>query len=189
MANDAPVDYYEVLQISTNAEPETVHRVYRLLAQRFHPDNGETGDEGKFRMLSEAYHVISDPEQRARYDIGHQQQRQERWRLVTTGNDLGNDFERERVLRVTVLEVLCTRRRVEPNQPGIFILDLEELIGTPREHLEFTVWFLIQKKLVQRTDNSTLAITADGVEYLEDHHHAGQQKRLAAQNEQATAAQ
>ena len=38
-------DYYELLQISPNAEPETIHRVYRLLAQRFHPDNGQTGDD------------------------------------------------------------------------------------------------------------------------------------------------
>jgi DnaJ-class molecular chaperone len=76
MPNDTEVDYYEVLQISANAEPETVHRVYRLLAQRFHPDNIETGDEGKFHALSEAYQVISDPERRARYDVAHQQQRQ-----------------------------------------------------------------------------------------------------------------
>ena len=34
-------DYYEALQISSNAEPETIHRVYRMLAQRFHPDNKE----------------------------------------------------------------------------------------------------------------------------------------------------
>ena len=33
------VDYYEVLQVSQNAEPETIHRVYRIMAARFHPDN------------------------------------------------------------------------------------------------------------------------------------------------------
>lgn len=38
MANDCGLDYYEVLQISPNAEPEKVHRVYRLPAQRLHPD-------------------------------------------------------------------------------------------------------------------------------------------------------
>ena len=35
-------DFYEVLQISPNADPDTIHRIYRLLAQRFHPDNAET---------------------------------------------------------------------------------------------------------------------------------------------------
>jgi hypothetical protein len=38
IANDCALDYYEVLQISPNAEQETLHRVYRLLAQRLHPD-------------------------------------------------------------------------------------------------------------------------------------------------------
>src|SRR4029453_9295546 len=45
------VDYYELLQISPNAEPETIHRIYRLLAQRYHPENRETGDTRKFRQL------------------------------------------------------------------------------------------------------------------------------------------
>ena len=39
-----PLDYYDVLQVSPSAEPDTIHRVYRLLAQRFHPDNKETGN-------------------------------------------------------------------------------------------------------------------------------------------------
>ena len=48
------------------------------------------------------------------------------------------------------------------------VLDMEALIGRPREHLEFSIWFLIQKKFVQRGDDSGLTITADGVEYLEN---------------------
>ena len=52
MSSNQGADYYEVLQISPNAEPETVHRVFRLLAQRFHPDNAETGNEAQFRTLN-----------------------------------------------------------------------------------------------------------------------------------------
>jgi len=180
MTNDSVVDYYEVLQISRNAEPDTVHRVYRLLAQRLHPDNKETGDEGKFCVLSEAYRALSDPERRARYDVTHQERQQDRWRLAARSAAPENEIDRERSIRITVLEVLCAQRRFEPNRPGIFILDLEDLTGTPREHLEFTVWFLVQKKLVQRTDNSMLAITADGVEYLEEHHSETHPRRLSA---------
>jgi len=61
-------DYYEVLQISPNAEPETIHRVFRLLAMRFHPDNPETGDSQRFMDLNRAYEVLSDPDQRSEYD-------------------------------------------------------------------------------------------------------------------------
>ena len=50
MSIDATADYYEILQISQNAEPDTIHRVYRLLAQRLHPDNIDTGNAAQFRI-------------------------------------------------------------------------------------------------------------------------------------------
>src|SRR6187402_3243916 len=95
-------DYYETLQVSANAEPETIHRVYRLLAQRFHPDNNETGNDARFREIHDAYSVLRDPEQRARFDIARQQQCQDRWRLVSSGADANNDFEFEQIVRLTV---------------------------------------------------------------------------------------
>ncbi len=184
--DDPPLDHYETLQISSNAEPETVHRVYRMLAQRFHPDNGETGNTARFREVTEAYRVLSDPELRAQYDVGYQRQRQDRWRLVTTGAQAENDFASEQLVRLTLLEVLYTKRRVEPHEPGLYIVDLEKMIGRPREHLEFTVWFLLQKRFLQRADNSALTITADGVEFFEQLHEkngSGHNKRLRARND------
>ena len=50
------VDYYEFLQISRNADPDTIRRVYRFLAARFHPDNPETGDSDKFMRPSASSH-------------------------------------------------------------------------------------------------------------------------------------
>jgi|ERR1700693_349516 len=49
------LDHYEILQVSSKPDPETIHRVYRLQAQRFHPDNGETGHAETFRAIAEAY--------------------------------------------------------------------------------------------------------------------------------------
>ena len=71
MADDGKQDYYEVLQVSATAEPDTIHRVYRLLAQRFHPDNQESGSPDRFHQIHEAYTVLSDPERRAKYDVGY----------------------------------------------------------------------------------------------------------------------
>jgi curved DNA-binding protein CbpA len=176
-SNEA-VDYYETLQISPNAEPETVHRVFRLLAQRYHPDNAETGNEALFRALTDAYRVLSDPEQRARYDIVHAGMRQERWRLLASGAEADNNFDSERGIRLTVLEVLYTRRRLELDNPGLSPLDLEQLTGRAREHLEFTIWFLVQKKYITRSDGSMLTITVEGVEYLENNYTANAQRRL-----------
>ncbi|HKT80342.1 MAG TPA: DnaJ domain-containing protein [Vicinamibacterales bacterium] len=177
MSSEEGKDYYEILQISANAEPDTVHRVYRLLAQRFHPDNAETGNESRFRALNEAYQVLSDPERRAKFDVTYTRQRQERWRLVSSGNQSENDFEAEQLLRLTVLEVLYTRRRVEPDTPSLSPLDLEKLTGRPREHLEFTIWYLNQKKFVVRGDSSLLTITAEGAEYLENNYREELQRR------------
>lgn len=181
MPDQRTVDYYEVLQVNPTAELDTIHRVYRLLAQRFHPDNKETGSESRFREISEAYAVLSNPEKRARHDVTYQQHRQARWRLVSAGQKAENDFELEHVARLTVLEALYTKRRLEPGDPGIFSRDLEELTGRPREHLEFTIWYLGQKKFVTRDDNSRLLLTADGVDFLERNYETNlQRKRLAA---------
>jgi len=178
--SDQLIDYYDLLQVSPSAEVETIHRVHRMLAQRYHPDNQETGNEVRFRQICEAYRVLSDPEERARYDVQHQQHRNDRWRLVQTGSAAENDFELEEMVRLTVLEVLYTKRRMEPREPAIFSLDLEAMTGRPREHLEFTVWYLGQKKLVTRDDNSRLVITAEGVEYLEANYRTNGRRRLQA---------
>jgi curved DNA-binding protein CbpA len=184
MEQTATDDHYETLQISSTAEPETIHRVYRMLAQRFHPDNQETGNPSRFREVSDAYQVLSDSDRRAQYDVVYQRQRQDRWRIVTKGAESENDFAVEQLVRATLLEVLYTRRRLEPQEPGIYLFDLEKMIGRPREHLEFTVWYLVQKKLVQRADNGVLVITADGVEHLEQNYQANlQNRRLNARND------
>jgi curved DNA-binding protein CbpA len=184
MADDGKVDYYEVLQVNASAEPDTIHRVYRLLAQRFHPDNRETGSQDRFQQLHEAYTVLSNPESRARYDIAYHQMKQDRWRLVAAGVGSEHDFELEYVGRLTVLEALYTQRRTDPSAPSLRPLDLESMLGRPKEHLEFTIWFLLQKKLVTRDDQSRLQITADGAEYLEDNYRAQiQRRRLQASNE------
>lgn len=177
MTDDVVQDYYELLQISPNAEPDTIHRVYRLLAQRFHPDNLTTGDAGRFRALHDAYLTLSDPERRAQYDVVHQSERQHRFKISSADQRTDNQFELEQVIRLAVLEVLYAHRRAEMNSPGIFILDLEELTGHAREHLEFTLWYLLQKRLIQRGDNSRVSITADGVDYLEQRYHETQQRR------------
>lgn len=178
------IDYYDILQVSTNAEPETINRVFRLLAQRFHPDNQQTGNEERFRTILEAYSVLSDPEQRARYDLSHDEQKKDRWRLVSAGDEIENDFEIEQVSRLTVLEALYTKRRLDSHKAGITLLELEKLVGRPREHLEFTIWYLSQKRFVTRDDQSQLTLTVEGAEYLEQSYRTKKQrKQLREKNE------
>ena len=183
MASSEVDDYYEVLQVSDAAEPETINRVYRMLAQRYHPDNQESGNEARFRAITEAYQALSNPEKRAQYDATNQKRKKDRWRLVSAGAQTENDFEMEQVVRLTVLEALYTKRRLDPQNPGIYLVELERMIGRPREHLEFTIWFLNQKRLIS-SDDARMYLTAEGAEYLEDSYKSNlQRKRLQSGKE------
>jgi curved DNA-binding protein CbpA len=174
------LDHYETLQISPNADADTVQRVFRLLAQRYHPDNKETGNPTKFRALHEAYSVLSVPEKRAQYDVHHEKLRQERWRFVANSAAADTDVDQEQQLRATILEILYARRRAEPGNPAFSQFELSQLTGRPREHLEFPIWYLIQKKWVTRDDSSSLTITVDGVDYIEVNSGARIKRRLTA---------
>ena len=124
--------------------------------------------------------MLSDPEKRAQYDVGYDALRKERWRFAASSAPGENDFEREQQMRCIALEILYTRRRTDPSSPSMSNLDLSELIGVPREHLEFTVWYITQRKLVVRDDQSNLTITADGVDYVEHATGGKVRRRLTA---------
>ncbi|MCW2712519.1 MAG: Chaperone protein DnaJ, partial [Marmoricola sp.] len=62
-------DFYDALGVSRDADRSEIQRAYRKLARTHHPDvNKEPGAEERFKEISEAYDVLSDPEQRTRYD-------------------------------------------------------------------------------------------------------------------------
>ncbi|KAJ7948363.1 DnaJ subfamily B member like [Quillaja saponaria] len=65
------VDYYKLLQVDKNAKDEDLKKAYRKLAMKWHPDknpNNKKEAEAKFKQISEAYEVLSDPQKRAVYD-------------------------------------------------------------------------------------------------------------------------
>src|SRR3954463_6896517 len=67
-------DYYEVLGIARTASEQEIKSAYRRLAVKYHPDKnpGDAEAEEKFKEAAEAYQVLSDPDQRRRYDrFGH----------------------------------------------------------------------------------------------------------------------
>jgi curved DNA-binding protein len=160
------IDFYEALQISPNADSDTIHRIYRILAQRFHPDNQETGDQEIFRTLTEAYHTLADPEKRAAYDVHHREARRLTWRIFDQSTaPMGVDGERRK--RDGVLTLLYRQRVSQPDQAFLMLKELEELLGVPKEHLEFTTWYLRESQLIHRGDNGRFTITLKGVDAAE----------------------
>jgi len=64
-----PLDYYEVLGVPRTVTPDELQRAYRKLARTYHPDvNKDPEAESRFKEISEAYDVLSDPKTRTRYD-------------------------------------------------------------------------------------------------------------------------
>ncbi len=63
-------DLYEVLGVDRDVSPEELKRVYRQLARQYHPDanDGDPQAEARFKEISQAYEILSDPERRANYD-------------------------------------------------------------------------------------------------------------------------
>jgi hypothetical protein len=163
---EAVPDYYELLQISPNADTDMIHRVYRLMAQRYHPDNGTTGDEKAFRAITDSYKILSDPEKRVGYDVNLHAYRQVRWRIFDQRQaSIGKVAEKSK--RKGILDLLYTKRCNEPEKPTLNLHELEDLLGCPREHLEFSLWYLKENGLVVRQDNGRFAVTAMGVDWAE----------------------
>ncbi len=70
MASTNYKDYYAVLGVSRDVTPEELKRTYRRLARQYHPDMnpGNAAAEARFKEISEAYEVLSDPDKRSKYD-------------------------------------------------------------------------------------------------------------------------
>ncbi len=160
-------DYYEIMQLSPNADTETVHRVYRLLAQRYHPDNTGTGNSELFVQLTEAFQTLSDPERRAAYDARHSSERKLRWKIfdqstVATGPDI------EKRKRQGILALLYAATVKDPERASMTVHAFEDMLGCPREHLEAALWYLRGKAYIQRTDGGRYTLTVNGFEEAEE---------------------
>jgi len=156
-------DYYEVLQLSPNADPDTVTRVYHVLVKRYHPDNQQTGNSEKFHEVVEAYKVLCDPDKRVAYDVRYDENRSATLKIFDEAS-ANDSFESDRRILDGILSLLFVSRRRDPDRGGIGVIQMERLLGCPAAHLEFHLWYLREKGWIQRLDNGLLAITVAGVD-------------------------
>lgn len=160
-------DHYEVLGVEPKSDLETIQLTYARLAQSFHPNNPDTGDAEKFEAVNLAYEVLSDPELRRGFD-----------QLKGVGRDdsvpkfsglrLFDALGRDTALRTALLCVLYDRRRTKPFTPSLSMRHLENTITATMEEFGLALWYLKQRGLIANDDKSSLQITVDGVDYLEN---------------------
>jgi curved DNA-binding protein CbpA len=175
-------DYYEILEISPNANSETVDRIFRYLAQRYHPDNPDTGDRARFDEILQAHNALKDPVKRAQYDIQHKNHTRVRWKLAEEASD-GKGIERDGDIQDMLLSILYVKCRQDSKDAGIGSVELERLSGCPSKHLEFHLWYLKEKGWIRRLENGLLAITVEGVDRANSRYRGGATaKMLTDQN-------
>jgi curved DNA-binding protein CbpA len=160
-------DYYEVLEISPQASQDTIHRVYRYLAARYHPDIQGTGNLEKFTHLTSAYKVLSDPNRRAEYDAQRATRQPTNRNPMSSTVDFMDQADGDLNRRLAVLAILYYRRRMYPNSPEVSLPEIEDRMGFPRDYLDFTTWYLAKKRYITRADNSDFTLTVEGVDFIE----------------------
>jgi curved DNA-binding protein CbpA len=164
-------DYYEALQLSPNADADTITRVYHILVKRYHPDNSATADPERFAEVLEAHRVLSDPERRSTYNEEYREYRSAGQPLnaqpIHNSNGNGNEsggFQSDRRVTEAILSLLYVTRRRNPEHAGMGPVQMERSLSCPPEFLEFHLWYLLEKGWIKRQTNGMLAITASGVD-------------------------
>ena len=164
------IDYYETLEISPNANAETIDRIFRYFAQRYHPDNQDTGDRLRFSAILQAHNTLKDQAKRTQYDIQLKNRSDFSRKLAAEASD-SNGIERDVDIQDKLLSLLYVKRRRNTRDPGIGNQELERLSGSPSEHLEFHLWYLKEKGWIGKLENGTLAITVEGIDRANSEHH------------------
>ncbi|MBM3786911.1 MAG: J domain-containing protein [Acidobacteria bacterium] len=159
-------DHYEILEVNPSASFDTIHKIYRILAQRLHPDNPDTGSDEAFKRLVKAYQVLSSPESRASFDVRRNQREAKHFQLFDAASATPG-LESEQKKRSGILALLYGRRLRSPEKPLVTLHEMEQLLGVPREHLEFPLWYLREQGWIVRGDNAQFSITVKGVEQAE----------------------
>jgi len=109
---------------------------------------------------------LSDPECRSEYDATYKKQAP-RSAPLSSSIDFMDTIDGEMNRRLAVLALLYLQRRTNPYRPEVSLVEVEIRMGFPRDYLQFTTWYLSNKKYIIQADNSDFALTALGVDFVE----------------------
>lgn len=156
-----------MLGVEPKADSDTIQRAYAKLAQKYFPNNPETGNSEMFDAINMAYETLSDPQLRATFDklkgVG-----QAEGKPTFSGAAFFDALGRESILRSAILCVLYDRRRTKPSSPSLSMRQLESIVEATETELATSMWYLKQRGLVASDDKSSLHVTVDGLDFLEN---------------------
>jgi curved DNA-binding protein len=163
------VDYYAVLQVTPTCDAKILEKSYRYFAQMYHPDHPKTADVEKFQAIIEAYNVLRNPESRIAYDKSYKTEKKRNFYSFAQGEETRIDEKdalSDEETHQKMLFFLYKRRREYPDDPGVIAYHIQQIIGCAEESYEFHVWYLKSKGFITMTEQGTMAITVDGVDYV-----------------------
>ncbi len=177
------LNYYELLQVDRESHPTIIRYAYRFLAAMYHPDNAETGDAEKFRIITDAWRTLSDDGRRAAYDmsLGERQASggggaapQQQRPKSEFGRDALPNIPKtglswnEIELRLAILQILLQARKRKPQTGGSSAKMLMDILNiNDMAEMEFALWYLREKGLIEMGERLFM-ITVKGVDYLID---------------------
>jgi len=159
-------DHYIVLGVDPHADSETIQAAYSNLAQKFHPNTPLTGNKEKFDQVNQAFEVLADPALRMEFDKVKGVD-QEVGGPKFSGAEFFESLGQSAVLRSAVLCLLYDRMRIKSFKPSLSMRHLEGMLKIKGEELNFALWYLKKRQLVINDDKSALAITVEGMDFLE----------------------
>jgi hypothetical protein len=152
-------DHHELLRAGVAGDAERLDSVYRALAFRYHPDNGDSGDSEIFLRISETYRILSVSKPRPEREIAKQ----------GAGWQAGLRGLKDK--RTAVLGLLCQRRMSDYRNAFVSPGELESLTGLTPDEIGLILWYLREKGAVTGSDSSPdYAISARGMDMLESAH-------------------
>ncbi|MBS2008216.1 MAG: J domain-containing protein [Cyanobacteria bacterium SZAS TMP-1] len=180
------LNFYELLQVDRDAHPTIIRYAYRFLAAMYHPDNSESGNAEKFRIITEAWRTLSDDGKRAAYDmsLGEKPAQPQAGGAMGAGSGASSsDFGKgslpkipktgisfdEVELRLAILQILLSQRKKKPNTGGAtakMVMDILDINDVPV--IEFAFWYLREKGYVEMGER-VFMISVKGVDYIVDH--------------------
>jgi len=161
--NNAAINstHYDTLEVSRNASPDAIERMFRHLATKHHPDAG--GDKAKFNGLIEAFEVLRDDDSRAAYDHQLINESREISRLVENSKQAGPDA----ALRHELLCLFYARRREQGSSPALGEMAIQKTLNLSEHVIEFHLWYFKEKGWIARWENGGYTITAEGVDQID----------------------